>query len=249
MKVKRLVSLLFALLMILSAISFGSAENSEKYFGYNGDYYTLANGKTASFILLNDSHSLYTSKGTVYKDVIYECEGPVSATVSSGSSWINVTNTMNSFIITFSSNYTQKARVGKITVKGDGYKATMKFTQYGVDKILSVKRSKKSITMKFKLSSGAKAHYLYIDDEARKVEDDLTWYSYSNSIYNDSFSKSSYKFTAKKNHYYYFGIGPAIPYTSGDNTYYYSNSTSWGNMYVESLTGTQNPNYLYSEGD
>ena len=162
MKIKRLAALLFALLMLCSVVSIASADSNEKYFGYANNYYTLAKGKTASFLLLYNSHSLYTSDGSCYEDVIYDCEGPVTATVNSGKNWITVTNTMNSFIVTFSPNETLKSRTGKITVKGDGYKAVMKFTQYGKDRILSVKRSKKTVTLKLKLSSGAKAHYLSV---------------------------------------------------------------------------------------
>ena len=248
MKTKRLVALLFALIMVLSVTSFASAESNEKYFGYEADYYTLTNGKTATFLLLPSSQALYGSDGTSYKDVIYDCEGPISATVTSGSSWISVTNTMNSFIITFSSNKTQKARTGKVTVKGDGYKATMKFTQYGVDKILSVKRSKKTITMKFKLASGSKVHFMYVNDEARKEEDGITWYSYGNDVFSGKFSKTSYKFTAKINHSYWFGIGPAIPHKTGSYTSWNNDTTSYGGMYVTELTGTQNPDYIYTDG-
>ena len=245
MKNKKILALLFALLMVLSAATLASAESSEKYFGYEDNYYTLTNGKTASFFLLPSSHTLYGSDGTSYQDVIYDCEGPVSATVKSGSSWISVTNTMNSFIITFSSNNTQKVRTGKVLVKGDGYKATMKFTQYGIDKILSIKRSKKTITAKFKLASGSKAHYLNISDEARKEEDGITWYSNENDVFSGKFSKTSYKVTARKNHSYWFGIGPAIPVKTGG---YINDTTSYGGMYVTELTGTQTPDYIYTDG-
>ena len=248
MKTKRLVALLCALLMVLSVASLASAE-SDKYFGYDGEYYTLGKGKTASFFLLPYSHSLYTANGTYYSDVIYDCEGPVSATVNSGKNWITVTNTMSSFIVTFSPNYTQKARTGKITVNGSGYKATMKFTQYGIDKILSFKRSNKNITLKFKLASGTKTHYMYINDEARKVEDGMTWYSYVNDIYEGKFAKTSYKFKAQKNHYYWVGVGPAFAHKSGSNTYYNYSTTSWAGMYVTELTGTQNADYIDSDGN
>ena len=245
MKFRRLAAILCVLLMMLSVVSLASAEDNAKYFGYESNFYTLTKGKTVSFLLLSNSHTLYTSDGNSYADVIYDCEGPVSATVNSGKNWITVTNTMNSFIVTFAPNETLKSRTGKITVKGDGYKAVMKFTQYGKDKILSAKRSKKTITLKLKLSSGAKAHYLYVDGEARKVENGITWYGNYETVFSGKIAKASYKFTAKKGYYYWFSIGPAIPYKSGSGTGYMYNTSSYGGMYVENLTGTQNPDYLY----
>ena len=249
MKSKRLVALLCALLMALSVVSLASAEGNAKYFGYESSYYTLSNGKTVSFILMPSSHTLYTSDGSSYTDVIYDCEGPVKATVKSGKDWITVKNTMSSFIVTFSSNRTMKARTGKIVVKGDGYKATMNFTQYGCDKILSAVRTKKAVTLKFKFGTGAKAHYLSVDYEAHKIEDDMSWWGGYNELYRDKITKKSYKFNVAKGNYYWFDLGPALAYKSGDYTYYRWSTTSYGGMFVEKVTGTQSPDYLYNNAD
>ena len=249
MNMKRLVTLVCALLLALTAFSFASAEKDavDKYFEGHS-YYLVKNGKTANFYVFAGSSpwEFYDSKGNSYRDFVFDCDGKVTAKVTSGTEWLTTNKLGSSFTIRVATNPTLKKRTGKILVTGTNFKATLKITQYGTDRILSVVRKKKTVTMKFKLSSGAKAHRLYV--QASKNTDTDGWEMFK-FIYDGNFTKSSFKFTAEKGINYYFGIGPAIHYTDEWNDYYNSDSTSWGDMQVDSLTGTQEPDNLGSYAD
>ena len=256
------ITLLCMVLVLVSAVSIASAaqvghlgttqEQAAKTFDWKGNY-TLKNVETASFDLFAGPYEMYDQDGTRYRDVLFDTENVVTG--KSSVKWIKITKYAQGIIINIDRNYTQKARSGKVTVTAKGYKATLVFKQYGVDKITSAKRSKKTITLKFSLSKGAKAHYL--EAYSSKLKKGKT--SGFQEIFFGNYTAKSYKVTVEKNHRYVFYIGPAVPHTrswtswvynpeteayeevEGEETEYYYSSTSAVSFDVLKVTGTQKP--------
>ena len=68
-------------------------------------------------------------------------------------------------VISFDANETKKPRSGKVTITDSGYKATLKFKQYGTDKITSVVRKGNKVTVKLNYSK-ASSHNIEIGESS-----------------------------------------------------------------------------------
>ena len=248
MKTRRFLAFLCALLLALGAVSLASAEkaafvSSSKRIDFGNDDYILKNGENVKFFCSSSPYSLYSEDGYYYTNLDFDCNSKVKGTVVSGSSWLTVSNTVKDCIIRIADNETAKSRTGKITFKGTNYSATIRITQRGKDTITSAKRSKKTVTLKLKYSSGAPAHYLHVSAYSLNSEGvrDYDDYHYMR-IYSDTVTGSTYKFTVKKGYVYFFDLGPAI--YKKDGSYSWS-STSGGSITVTKVTGTQAADYIY----
>ena len=236
---KRLLALVCVLLLAAGMVSFASAEKvapvqETKGMEFNDSIYLVKNGETAKFFVFASPYSLYTANGDYYGNLEFDCDGTVKGKVLSGSDWITVTNTSRDCKIRISENDTAKQRVGKVQVTGKKYKATIQFTQYGRDRIISAVRNKNKITLTLKKSSGPKYHVLSVGQYKFSGEmwnyDD---YSYKR-IYDDVYSKTKYTFKVKAGCVYEFSYNPAIMTEWG-----YS-SSGWGYaVEVNSVAGNE----------
>ena len=253
MKRIRISVLLCAVLMILAAVQPAFAARAAiapgrtsltRAFPFRGDNYQLANkGKVAFYLFPTHNWAMYDSEGTAWQDVLFDTESPVKG--KSSAKWLKVTDVGQDFVIDYKPNKTQKLRTSKVTVSGKGYKATVIFKQFGIDRIASAKRSKKTVTLKFSFAKGTEHHMLSIyryelDSKGDIVEDTLE------SIVNEPVTSKTYKFKVEKGYQYDYYIGPAVRVKFGEDSYgYNSTATAGGCFNVTSLTGTQEPDWTY----
>lgn len=163
------------MVLVLGNISFISAESGAamritgadtgKVFANNEDYFILKNGKTVSFYVLPfGEYMLYPKEdaiGDCYRDILFDCEGPVRAKCSAG--WVHIVNTRNEFILTLDINPSVKSRTATVTVTGKGYKARFKLNQFGRSTIKKIVRNKKTVTVKYRMARKAKKAFLEIN--------------------------------------------------------------------------------------
>lgn len=245
MKRKRLYTLVCVLLLVAALASFASAEkdlrvpNTKQIFyeDYFEDY-TVSNGETVRFILFAQPSWVYEEENMAcYRNVFFDCQKP-KGKVLSGTSWIHVTNTAGDCCISFQFNETSKQRTGKVRVTGKNFRATLVFTQYGKDRIVSAVRSGKTMTLKVKKSSGPRAHCLSIEEYRYYDGSNVNGYDYSHrTVYNSLLSSSKYRFKVRKGHVYQIGYGPAVMMTDDFNYEY--NLTSWAGLVVDSVAGSE----------
>ncbi len=214
MKKIRFLAFLCALIMLVSTVSFASAANFpglrmatvENAMGWNR-YRILKNNENVTFLMNSFANDIYekTKKGWYeqYSDVIFDCEGKVTAKTST--SWIKVEETKPGFILYFESNPTMKTRIGKVTVTGKNYKAVMTFKQNGRDQLVSVSRKKNKVTVKLK-TGNASNHHIMID--AYKYEEDGTYMN--RTIISEDIKKTTYTFKVEEGWNYQIGVGPLI---------------------------------------
>ena len=120
MRKTKVFAFLCALVLMLSMLSFASADSrlsmqmkgvAENHIGNESRYYTLKNGKTAKFYVHADyMSSLYlygmTSWDQSYSDIIFDCAGKVTATCSA--KWVHIKKTKGGFILSYDSNSSLK---------------------------------------------------------------------------------------------------------------------------------------------
>ena len=240
MKKTRIVALLLVLVMMISAATVASADikvqaKSEVAQGNLVDwseYRVLENGESASFYLLSSPWCLFELDDGAYiryDDIIYDCAGTVTG--KSDADWITVKKVKSGFVLHFDYNDTMKSRTGKVTVKGSGYKATMKFTQVGKDKLVSVKRNKNKVTVKLSYGSG-KSHSIWVEEY--KMDKDGT-YSYKYLV-DGLTTKKTITFKVKTGFSYNIYVGPAFVSQWGG---YNSSSTSSCYFTVDSVKGSE----------
>ena len=238
----RLLAFLCVLLLAATMVSFASAEKVisdpiAKGMDFGDSNYMVKNGETAKFTLFASAWSLYTDQGEYYNNLDFDTDEKVTGKVTSGGSWITVTNTKNDVKIRVQQNDTMKKRTGKVKVTGNGYSATLQFTQLGRAKITSIVRKKGTMTLKFKNSSGASVHFLrvgeYSADESGYINYDE--YTYKR-IYEKAMKSSSYKFKVRAGYVYEIGYYPAIKNSYGG----YSWSMPIQDIYVGTVSGSEN---------
>lgn len=240
---KRLFAFLCILVMLVSVMSFASADKKRilvqtapaSNAGTWNSYRRVNNGETVTFNVTASVYRLYEKVGSnkydSFNDVIYNCEGKVTG--ESNVSWINIYETDYGFDMSIYTNDTLKTRTGTVKVSGSGYSATLKFVQMGTDRITSAKRTGNKITLKFQLSD-AKLHYLYVSGYKSSKK------AYSGeSIFDGTTKKKSITFTVKKGWTYSFGIGPALKQKNEYGTYYEYDTTNWGNIEIKKVTGSE----------
>lgn len=241
MRRKRIAALLMAVLMALSIVTAASAGKAvtartaaEKstFESYNNR--TVQNGETASFELMPNPYQLIErmkENSTTWNDILFDFAGKLTA--KSSVKWITVKNGNYGFTMDFARNETAKVRSGKVTVTGKGFKAVLKFKQYGKDTLTSVRRSKNKVTVKVSQASGSPYHFIevaeyYTDDEGIR---------YSKSLMdNMDFTKTSVTFKVKAGRQYSVYVGTTIPMSE----YWRMEGTSDSVYFTpESVTGTE----------
>ena len=239
---KRMLALVCILLLAVSVVSIGSAEkvapvSDTKVMDYNGSIYLLKNGETAKFYtFFTGTSSLYSEVGEYYRDIDFDCDGLVKGKILSGGDWITVTNTSREVKVRLGRNETLKMRTGKVQFIGKKFKATVVFTQYGMDRIISVTRNKKTLTLKFKKSSGAKYHYLEVEEYTADENGNTNYDDYAiKRLYDDVYNKTSYSLKIRKGYRYEFGYGAALKTKWGGYTWF----LPWYSIFVDSVTGQQ----------
>lgn len=185
---------------------------ADKRMGWD-EYRLVKNNETVSFVLFSYAWNLLESRGGKYynyDDLVYDCEG--SVTGKSSAKWIHVEAIQNDLVISFDENYSRKPRSGNVTVTGNGYSATLKFTQYGFDNISSAVRKGKKVTLKFKYAKGAKNHYLTISAYKTGDSQNLN----KTIVSEENFKKTSYTFEVEEGWSYSVSTGIILNYTSPD---------------------------------
>ncbi len=241
MKKFRFLAFLCALILLVSAMSFASAAKKgpvriqtatvDNAMGWHNNR-ILKNKEKVTFLMNAFAWDIYEQgeEGYIeYNNIIYDCEGKVTAKTST--SWIHVEKTKPGFILSFDSNPTMKNRTGKVTVTGKGYKAVMTFKQNGRDEMVSVSRKKNKVTVKVKYGSAA-LHRISVN--AYKYDDDGTYMS--KSILSEEATKTSYTFKVQKGWNYNIGVGPEITTQWGGWTFDWTGSCYF---YVEKVTGSE----------
>ena len=248
MRKTRIIAFICALIMLMSVMSLASAEKKPNTLRIPSasisdmdktlssiSYRLVENGEKVTFLLNTYSWSIYEKNPNGagynrYEDIVFDCEGKVKA--KSSVDWIQVDNQKFGFILNIESNFTMKNRTGKVTVTGSGFKATLTFKQNGQDQLVSVKRSKKKVTAKFKLGPTSK-HILYIS--AYKTLEDGT--SMTQTIKDMvPYSKNSVTFTVKKGWNYQIGFGPGIENAWGGYDWDWNANCSF---FVDQTTGSE----------
>ena len=237
MKKSRIIALLCVLMLVLTSVSFASAETPQfglhvrsnvldRRIGNIESFYLLKNGKTVKFFTHADYLTLYPgfkneSHQYSYSDIIFDCASAVKASCSA--SWVHITNYKNGFFMSCDSNQTQKNRTATITFKGTGYKATLKLTQYGKNAFTKVTRKGKTITFKYKFAKAADGGYLSVYAYKYNNDENNSETTYSKSI-ELAPGSSSVKFKMTKGWHYSFSLcGYYHPYETVNT----SNSTDW----------------------
>ncbi len=241
MRKTRFAALLLALLLTLSMITAASAENLFQVNNFTANGILLSStrlvskGEIVSFELGASPSSLYEKDGDIYRsysDISYDFAGKLTA--STTAKWIHVTNGSYGFRLGFDTNETAKIRSGVVKVKGSGFKATLKFKQYRMDQVVSVKRNKNKVTIKMKYVNPGLRHYISVYGYKSNDTDDE--YSYQKAIFDSSdYRKTSYTFTVKKGWHYSINIGSVLPADGWAPTLY--GSGAW--FTVEKTTGTE----------
>ena len=176
---KKILAFLCVIALLLGTLTIASAEThmtmkgvKENIIGYEGNYYVLKNGKTATFYVHADyMSSLYPKGGSdwsSYRDILFDTTSPVKASCSAD--WVHITNSKTGFFLNYDTNPTQKNRKATVKIKGKDYSAKFILIQFGRNDFISVIRNKKTVTVKFKMAEAAKGGYLginmykYLDD-------------------------------------------------------------------------------------
>lgn len=225
MKKTKLLALiaLVAVLVMACAIAFadnGTAGNAQP----SASKITLRRGQTVNILIwgnydtnggygVNDSLSCDAynlSTGADWGGSTYTLQGPSSrqsVKVTSGSSWMRVTGTVNSWNFnTKTNNASTKTRTAKIVVKDAyGTVATYKITQLPMAKMESGTYTYSKLTLKAKKMSGYSGYAFYKD----------WWYSYYTSVSNTTMQlikqSSSQKITTSRPtdyRYWYYKVRP-----------------------------------------
>ena len=237
MKTKRLVALFLVLLLALSAASFAAAEEKAKGIEFNQNNLVIENGETVKLNVFYSPYSIYTEDGTYYNNIEFDCDSVVKGKVLSGGSWVTVTNSSKKdCAIKIDRNETSKARTAKIKLTGTGYSATIVLTQFGMARVISAKRSGKSVTLKLQKTTGAKVHYLGISSYSLNSDGVMDYNEYSyKRIFDGKYTKKSYKFSVKAGYQYEFDYGVAIKNKWGGYTW----TSRYYSIDVTSVSGSQ----------
>ena len=246
MRKTRIFALLCALVLVLGSLSFASAESkaalhmkgtdTSKVIGYEGNFYVLKNGKSASFYVSADYvGTLYGTKDSMnwsYRDIVFDCDVPVKAKCSA--SWVHITNTNKEFFLTYDANPTQKNRTATVTVSGKGYKAKFKLIQIGSTKFVKITRSKNVVTAKFKIAKMASKSWIEVNMNKWNPDDEtLTVKDYQIDI---KAGKTSVKFKVKAGWSYNLNLVNELHYTKNRTT---TNYEAYAYFYVSETTGSE----------
>ncbi len=245
MKKARFIALLCAVVMLLGMTSAASAKTmlrvesntSSRAMEWNNPV-LLENGQTVTLFHYSGSE-FYDEFGDNVRDILFNCAGVVKGKCSD--SWITLKETSQGFAITsVESNPTQKKRTGTITVTGSSYSAKIQIVQVGQDKIASMKRSKKKITVTFNLGD---SDFHYVRVEKMKIDEDgnIDWSDDTYPVHTILKGKKI-TFTAQKGYRYDVNVGPVAYFGTWSNFNW--NSTGYAYMIVKKVTGTQNADYI-----
>jgi len=236
---KKFIAVALSLMLVFSMVTAASAELGFRPFGeetkgmLNTGSLIVHNGDKISLELFAKPYQLYERSGEYlhyYSDIDYDFNGKLKA--STTAKWIHITNGKYGFKLKFDENKKQSSRSAKVTVKGSGFQAVLKFKQYGADEIISIKRNKNKVTIKMNYAKGVPMHRLYIY-AYHYDEDD---YRYDKTIINrDDFKKTSYTFEVKKGWTYSINMGPSLP--NGD--WAVTSSSVYKSFRVESVKGKE----------
>ncbi len=246
MKKARFIALLCALVMLLGMTSAASAKtllaaesnSSTRAMEWNSPV-LLENGKTITLFYYSSSE-FYDEYGNRVADILFDCAGAVKGKCTD--SWITLKETSQGFAITgIETNPTQKKRTGTITVTGSSYSAKIQIVQVGQDKIASMKRSKKKITITFSLGD-ADFHYVRVSKNKLDKDGNIDWSENTTYPVHTMLKGKKLTFTAEKGYRYYVNVGPVAYFgTWGDFNW---TSTAYAYMFVKKVTGTQSADYI-----
>lgn len=234
MKKIRIIALVCVLALLVTVAGAAAAEKNltvrtaPKNVVMSWNSYKLVNdGDTVNFLLFPRPYEMYEKQGSeycYYGDIVYNTEETLSA--KSSASWIKVSKqTDGDILLKIKTNTKQKKRTATVTVTGSGFKATLNFTQYGCDKITSVKRDKNKVTVNIEYGD-APYHMLYASAFKGKK---------SEQLHSGAFKKKTFTFKVKKGWSYHVSVSSAFKTEYGYN----SSTCSYVTLVVKKVTGTE----------
>lgn len=240
---KRLACLLLTLLVLVSACAAAESPSMERVLpgAERGVGLLMENGRTRTVYFLPVPGAYYDlQQGQV--DAL-EVPPVSNLRAKSSKSWLQVTPAGLGFRWGVTKvNTSQKTRAATLTLTGSGYQSKLKVKQLGTDRITSLKRSKKKVTVNLKLSNSPAHTYTILRTKLHlgvPVEGTAT------VVKEGEVTGSKLTFTVKKGYQYAVYASPAVRLADGT---FRSCDTAVACITVKKTTGTQRADYILKLG-